>query len=101
LTATFKKQRLTVAKGHSQRFQPSDVLTEDRWGKLLLLDPAFQKQVIRVAAAGASAAREPKPCEVGYVADTEFVEHDASVLPGSKGPFWRERWTLVSCTKKN
>ncbi len=39
-------------------------------------------------------------CDVGYVADTEIVASEDTVLPGAKGPSWRELWTLASCTQK-
>jgi hypothetical protein len=66
-------------------------------------DPVLQKDAVKIvvsAAATAPGAREPGECHVGYVADTEFIERETGVLPGARGPSWRERWTLVSCTRR-
>jgi hypothetical protein len=66
-------------------------------------DPVLQKDAVKIvvqAAATTSEAREPNACQIGYIANTEFVDEESTRLPGSKGPSWREQWTLVSCTKR-
>jgi len=65
-------------------------------------DPVLQRDAVGYALAALStvpAAHEPD-CAVGYVADTEFLQQEGDALPGAKGPPWRERWTLITCTKR-
>jgi len=65
-------------------------------------DAILQKDAVKFAvqaAATVSGGREAN-CQIGYVADTEFVERESTTLEGAKGPSWRELWTLVSCTHK-
>jgi hypothetical protein len=65
-------------------------------------DFALQKDAVRFAVQALAAVpggREAN-CQIGYVADTEFVAPEDTTLPGAKGPSWRELWTLASCTQK-
>ena len=65
-------------------------------------DPMLQKDGVQFAAQAAATVpggREPN-CQIGYVADTEFIAQENVTLQGAKGPSWRELWTLVSCTQK-
>ncbi|MEA1676454.1 hypothetical protein [Nitrospirillum sp. BR 11163] len=39
-------------------------------------------------------------CAREYVADTRFVDREATPAPGGKSPPWREVWTLRTCTKQ-
>jgi hypothetical protein len=66
-------------------------------------DPVLQRDAVkfvRQAIMTTPEAREPDSCQTGYIADTEFVEEETTRLPDSKGPSWRELWTLVSCSKR-
>jgi hypothetical protein len=62
-------------------------------------DPQLQRDAVRyaVAAVGGPEAN----CTIGYVADTTFIDHEASAQPGAKAPAWRELWTLTSCTRRS
>jgi hypothetical protein len=65
-------------------------------------DFALQKDAVRFAVqalATVPGGREAN-CQIGYVADTEFIEQENTTLPGAKGSSWRELWTLASCTQK-
>jgi hypothetical protein len=65
-------------------------------------DLALQKDAVKFvvqALATVPGGREAN-CKIGYVADTEFLEQENTILPGAKGPSWRELWTMVSCTQK-
>ncbi len=65
-------------------------------------DPLLQQDAVRYAVQSLGTVRGGREanCQVGYVADTEFVEQESTVLPGAKGSSWRELWTLASCTQK-
>jgi len=65
-------------------------------------DALLQKDAVHyavVALATARGGREPN-CQIGYVANTEYLEQEKETLPGAKEPSWRELWTLASCTQK-
>jgi hypothetical protein len=65
-------------------------------------DAILQRDAVKFAvqaAATVPGGREEN-CQIGYVADTEFIEQESVTLEGAKGPSWRELWTLVSCTHK-
>jgi hypothetical protein len=65
-------------------------------------DFVLQKDAVKFAVqalATVPGGREAN-CQIGYVADTQFVEQEDTTLPGAKGPSWRELWTLASCTQK-
>ena len=65
-------------------------------------DFVLQKDAVKFAVqalATVPGGREAN-CQIGYVADTEFVERENVTLPGAKGPSWRELWTLASCTQE-
>ena len=65
-------------------------------------DPVLQKDAVKYAVTALSTepgGREQN-CNVGYVADTKFVDEDGPALPAAKGPPWKELWTLQSCTQK-
>jgi hypothetical protein len=65
-------------------------------------DPLLQKDAVKeavMAVAATPGGREPN-CKIGYVANTEYLTQENEVLPGAKGPGWRELWTLASCTQK-
>jgi|SRR5579863_209873 len=53
-----------------------------------------------VWALGTIAGGREANCQIGYIADTEFIEQASTTLPGGKGPAWRELWTLACCTQK-
>jgi len=64
-------------------------------------DPGLQKDAVKFAveaSATVPGGREAH-CQIGYVADTEFVEKENTTVPGAKGPSWHELWTLASCTQ--
>lgn len=65
-------------------------------------DPVLQQDAVKIAVqalASVPGGREPN-CTVGYVADTKFLGQGGQALPGSKGPPWKELWTLESCTQQ-
>ncbi len=65
-------------------------------------DALLQKDAVKhavVALSIAPGAREPN-CQIGYVANTEYLDQGTESLPGARGPAWRELWTLASCTQK-
>jgi hypothetical protein len=65
-------------------------------------DVVLQKDAVKYAVAAVATApggREAN-CQVGYVANTEYLEQEKETLPGGKEPSWRELWTLASCTQK-
>jgi len=65
-------------------------------------DVALQKDAVKYAfqaLATVPGGREAN-CQVGYVADTEFLQQEEATAPGGKGPAWRELWTLASCAQK-
>jgi hypothetical protein len=65
-------------------------------------DATLQKDAVKyaVTALAATPGGREANCPIGYVADTEYLTQDKDVLPGAKGPAWRELWTLASCTQK-
>jgi hypothetical protein len=65
-------------------------------------DFVLQKDAVPYAVQALATVRGGREanCQVGYVADTQFVEQETTTLPGAKGPSWRELWTLESCTQK-
>ena len=65
-------------------------------------EPLLQQDAVKYAVqalATVPGGREPN-CKVGYIADTQFLGEEGQALPGSKGPAWKELWTLESCTQK-
>lgn len=65
-------------------------------------DALLQKDAVKyavVALATVHGGREAN-CQIGYVANTEYLEQEKEILPGAKEPAWRELWTLTSCTQK-
>jgi len=64
-------------------------------------DATLQKDAVKYAvqALGTVPGGREANCQIGYVADTEFLDQENTALPGSKGPAWREIWTLASCTQ--
>jgi hypothetical protein len=56
-------------------------------------NPQLQKDAVKYAVIAAG-GREPN-CNIGYVANTEFLNSDGNA---QRAP-WRELWTLNSCTK--
>jgi hypothetical protein len=65
-------------------------------------DPILQRDAVKFAVQAAATVSEGREvnCQIGYVADTEFIEQESVTLEGAKGPSWRELWTLVSCAHK-
>jgi hypothetical protein len=62
-------------------------------------DPQLQKDAVRYAVIAVGGAE--KNCNIGYIADTEFLQHEGVPLEGAKGAPWQELWTLISCTKQS
>lgn len=63
-------------------------------------DPGLQKDAVQYAGAAAAVlVGKNEECKIKYFADTEFLEQEAPV-PGAKVSPWRERWTMIQCSKK-
>ena len=65
-------------------------------------DALLQKDAVKYAVVALATARGGREanCQIGYVANTEYLEQEKETLPGAKEPAWRELWTLASCTQK-
>ncbi|MFI4866159.1 MAG: hypothetical protein ACHQDB_03525 [Steroidobacterales bacterium] len=65
-------------------------------------DVALPKDAVKYAlqALATVAGGREANCQLGYVADTEFLQQEEATAPGGKRPAWRELWTLASCTQK-
>ena len=65
-------------------------------------DALLQKDAVKYAvmALAATPGGREADCQIGYVANTEYLAQEKEALPGAKGPPWRELWTLASCTQK-
>jgi hypothetical protein len=62
----------------------------------------LQKDAVKYAvmAVAATPGGHEANCQIGYVANTEYLTQEKEVMPGAKEPGWRELWTLASCTQK-
>lgn len=65
-------------------------------------DALLQKDAVKYAvmALTATPGGREQNCQIGYVANTEYLTQEKEVLPGAKEPGWHELWTLASCTQK-
>jgi len=64
-------------------------------------DPVLQNDAVHYASLalrGVPGGLEPN-CNIGYVADTEFLREEPAGPSDVRGG-WRETWTLVSCAQK-